>query len=177
MGSQERRNNIHRMILSQIAYDLQHLDLGFLIQTVSALGFAGGDADAQHLIEESLCLLVEFFLRGFSGFAYGVENAAAGAQDVQIICASQFHSDLVLPVAAEDHVRMAVDQTRCDQFPFSVDFFVKRTRDLAAAGFDLDDDAVFNGDFGVDVFLILSLLAAFVAVAAFRRLKAADIFN
>ena len=72
---------------------------------------------------------------------------------------------------------VSVDQSRCDQFSFSVDFFVKLSDgEFSVRGYFFYD-AIFNRNSGVYVLLIDALLASFMAVAACRRLQAADVFD
>ena len=83
----------------------------------------------------------------------------------------------MLPVSSEDQMGVSIHQARRDQLAFCVDHFIKVAGWNCSAVGDFCNNPVFYGDSGVFIFLVDALFAAFVAVAAYRCLQAADIFN
>ena len=167
------------MGLLQPAVDPQLLQLVFQIQAVAALGLDGGDAQVEHLVQEGHGFLKERILTGRAGLTHRVQNAAAGPQDIEIPGAAQFEGDLSLPVAAENHVGMAVDEAGRDQASAGVDDLVGLfgARGQLAVGRDGADDAALDEEGGIFQLDVLTLLFPAVPEGADRGLQRADVFD
>ena len=89
-------------------------------QTVAALGLAGGDAEAHHLVQRLGGLLGELLSGGLAGGVGGGLDAAAGVLDFQIGLAVELQAQLVLTPAPTRQVGVGVHQTGRDQLALSV---------------------------------------------------------
>ena len=163
----------------QALVDTELLELVLGIQTVAALGFDGGNTQVEHLIEEAHRLFKELVLCGSTGLANGIEDTAAGAQNIQIACTAQLEGDLTLTIAAKDHVCMTVDQAGCDQLALCVNDLLGLVGTLGQLAVTCDglDDTALDKEGGIVQLYILTLLFAAVLERADGCLQSADIFN
>lgn len=114
-------------------------------QAVAALGLCGRRAEAKHFIQRGGGFCLQLFLACRLRCTHGGQNAAACGEDVQIARAVQLERQLVLPPAAEDQMRVRVDQTGRDQLPSGVDRLRVGSR-RRCAGPDLRDQIVLDQD-------------------------------
>ena len=178
MGTQEGGYQVDFVSFVQPLVHPQLLQLILKIQAIAGLGFGGGDTVGQHFIQESPGLFVQLVLGSGPGLAHGVQDAAAGSQDVQIGSAPELQGDLALAVAAENHVGVAVDETGGHQSALGIDdfgIFTALGQD-AVSGNGLDQ-AIFHQDRCIVQLQILALLFAAMLAAAHGGLQGSDIFN
>ena len=148
MGPQKGGNDVHGMVFAQTADDPELFELVVHIEAVAALGFHGGDAQGEHLVQGFFGLVVELVLGGLTGGVHRGEDAAAHGQDVQIGSAVELQPQLVLPPAPEDEMGVGVHQAGRDQPSLSVDDLLPLLH-RRPAGADLDDDPVLHAYKGV----------------------------
>ena len=112
-------------------------------KTVAALGLDRGGAEAHDLVERLGGLGGELLLAGLTGGVGGGLDAAARVLDVEIACAVELETQLILAPAAEDEVGVGVDKAGGDEVAPRVDDF----RALGGgdrAGTDGVDDAALD---------------------------------
>ena len=131
VGSQKGGGQIHGAFLPQLPDDPQLPQLGLRFQTVAALGFAGGDAEALHFQKGAPALFQKLRLRGGAGGPHGGKDPAAPGQNVQIGDAVELVGQLILPPAAEDQMGMGVGQTGRGQSALRVDDLLRPAGRLA----------------------------------------------
>ena len=145
MGSHESGHHIHRMVFIEFFQDLQHLDFRFEVQTVAALGFAGGHAQSHHLIQKAFCLIIQLLKAGSAGLSHRIQNAAAGPENVQIPCTLQLQRNFILPISSENHMGVSFHQPRCYQISLRIQNQVRRS--FAAGKFPVRTDFAKNSVF------------------------------
>ena len=137
------RSEIHHMMLLQLSDHAQRFAFFPGRQAVAALGLCGRRAEANHFIQRGGGFCLQLFLACRLCGTHGGQDAAACGEDVQIARAVQLERQLVLPPAAEDQMRVRVDQTGRDQLPSGVDRLRVGSR-RRCAGSDLRNHIVFN---------------------------------
>ena len=75
---------VHGMLIVHLSDDPEHFELGLKIQAVAALGFAGSDSQAHHLIEKALGLYAQFVKSSLPGLAHRIHDAASCPENVKI---------------------------------------------------------------------------------------------
>ena len=157
MGPHKGGHDVHGVAVVEVFDHLQGFQLMLSGQAVAALGLAGGDAKAHHLVQSPGGLLGQLFLGGLAGGVGGGLNAAPGVLDLQIGLAVELQAQLVLPPAAENQVGVGVHQAGGGQLALGVDGPIRRR---GGAGPHLGDDAVLHQDPGVLEDLDFPLLRA-----------------
>ena len=137
MRTEEGGGELDRLLSVQPADDPQLTQLGLAVEAVAALGLRGGHAEAQHLIQRRAGLVAELVLGGGAGGAHGGEDAAAAREDFEIAHAVELQAQLVLPPAAENQVRVRVDQPGRDEFSLRVEDAVGFGRGTDSDGGDV----------------------------------------
>ncbi len=175
--SHECRDHVHVMTFIEFVYDFQHLDLVRKVKAVAALCLSCSNAESHHFIQESRCLIQEFLFAGLSGVPYGIQDAAAGPEDVQISGALQLKWNFILSITAENHVGMPVYETRRNQPAFGIDHFIGLACRQFTIRCDLFNKAVLYENSRVFQFLIFTLLTALMAVTSEGSLQDAYILD
>ena len=178
MSRHESGRYIHRVIFVEFLDYFKHLHFCLEVKAVTAFGLACGDSEAHHFIEKALCLIVKLSKGRFSGLSHRVHDTAACSQNVQISGAFELEGNLILPVSSENHVGMAVDQSRRCQLPLRVENhvgFCRGARQFAAVRYGLYD-SIFYEDSRVFKFKVFSLRFSPVTETACRSLQQPYIF-
>ena len=110
MGREQRRTDGESGRLAEPAGDSQHLEFGIQVESVAGLDFDGCHALAGQHVQPGQRIGVQLFLAGRPGRIDGGEDTAAFRRDVYITRTAQTSLVLTGPLAAEDEVRMAVDE-------------------------------------------------------------------
>ena len=175
VGPQEGGYQVHGVGLVEAADGAKLLELVVHIEAVAALGFHGGDAQGEHLVQSFPGLLRQLLLGGGSRGVDGGQDAAAHGQDVQIGGAVELEPQLVLPPAAEDQVGVGVHEARGHQFAAGVDDLGPRF--VGRVGADLRDEAVLDLHIRVLQHPDLALLRPAAGGFALRGGQHADILD
>ena len=124
-----RRDRVRRQIAGADAHgtphfeparDPQHFQFGLDVQAVARPDLDGADAFGQQRVEPGQRLGEELGFGARVGVADGREDAAAGAGDLLVRRARQPLFELTRAVAAENEVRVAIDERWRDQPPLAV---------------------------------------------------------
>ena len=145
MSTHKSGHHIHRMVFIEFFQDLQHLDFRFKVQTVAALGFAGGHAQSHHFIQKSFCFIIQLLKAGSTGLSHRIQNAASGTENVQVTGTLQLQRNFILPVSSENHVGVSFHQPRCHQISLRIQNHVRRS--FAAGKFPVRTDFAKNSVF------------------------------
>ena len=119
----EGRDEIHAVVIVEVLDDLERLELVLGGKAVAALGLDRGGAEAHHLVERLGGLGGELLLAGLTGGVRRGLDAAARVLNVEIACAVELETQLVLAPAAEDEVGVGVDKAGGDEVALRVDDF------------------------------------------------------
>ena len=142
VSAHERGRQLDGVISGQRANHPQHFQLAFGRQPVPALGFARGDATAQHLVEAATGVGGQLIVGRCAGRDDGSENAAAFGCDLRVGRARQAPPQLLAAVAGEDDVRVGVHEARHDRASTRVEHHgISFQLDLALQeAFEADED-------------------------------------
>ena len=94
-------NDIHRMIFIEFFEHFEKFHLRFEVNSVAALGFAGGNSKGHHFVKKPFRLIVQLLEACFSCFLYGVVYTAARSQYVKVARAFELQRNFVLSVSAK----------------------------------------------------------------------------
>ena len=143
---EKRRHHANRLALAELVRQLEQPQFALRVESVSGLHFDGRAAAAHQRVEACAALLEQLVVGGGFGLRDGRGNSAARFRDFLIARAGAAHGMLVGAVAAEDQVRVAVDQARSDPCPAErIDFFGAITGEFGAFT-DANDLSVGDSD-------------------------------
>ena len=114
MEREKRRHHAHRFALAELVRELEQPQFALRVEAVSGLHFDGRAAAAHQRVEAGAALLEQLVVGGGFGLGDGRGDSAARFGDLLVARAGAAHGMLVGAVAAEDQVRVAVDQARSD---------------------------------------------------------------
>ena len=120
MGTHEGSYNIHGMAVVQVLDHLERLQFVFRGQTVAALGFTGGNAEAHHLIQRLGRLIRQLLGGSLTGGIGGGLDASTRILDLQVGLSVELHTQFILTPAAENKMRVGVHQTGSNQIPLCI---------------------------------------------------------
>jgi hypothetical protein len=109
MRAKKGGNQPHRLGLGQAAVHAQKLELRCFVQAIAGLAFHCGDAQREHLTQETLRSPDQVVLRGAAGCLHRRHNAAAGPGNLQVGSSLDALLKLSGPPAAECQMGVAVD--------------------------------------------------------------------
>jgi hypothetical protein len=110
MGAEEGRHDVDRALATEPVGRIQQPDLGLDVQSVAGLRLDRRDAVPEHLVEPAPAVDQQVVGGRGAGGGNGGEDAAAGGQDLEVAGAALAQQQLPLPSAAEQQVRVVVDE-------------------------------------------------------------------
>ena len=118
-GVRRQERGFHRQPggAAEAARHFEHPDLGVEVQPVPGLDLHGGRALAGHRLQAAQSAPEELLGRGGPGGPQGGHDPATGGGQFLVARSSETRLELAPPVAAEDQVRVAVDQGGRDPAP------------------------------------------------------------
>ena len=139
-------NDPHRFALTKLTGDPEQPQLALRVETIAGLDLDGRAAAAHQRVQAAPALLKQLVVGCAGGALHGRGDAAARLGDLLVGRAGAAHRMLVGAGAAEDEVRVAVDQAGRDPGAAERDDLLRaKARKLGALA-DADDLAVGNPD-------------------------------
>ncbi|MPM42104.1 hypothetical protein SDC9_88766 [bioreactor metagenome] len=172
------RHNVKPRFVFEPRQNAELFELVLQIQPVAALGFGCRYTKRELFADKPLSALKQRVLAERARLAHGVEDTAAGLENLQIACAFQLERNFMLPPAAEHKVRMRVHPAGRAEAALRVQFFrVLRAGRNRAAFRNRADNAAVQQDAGISILAVFALFSPSSARCAERRLQQPDVFN
>ena len=115
VGAEVRRDDLDRALEPESIRELHEAQLGLQVEAVARLGFDGRDAVPEHLVEPAPAVGGEHLIARSSRRRDGRQDPAPGLEDLEVASTLLAEEQLALARAAEQEMRVGVDEPRRDR--------------------------------------------------------------